>query len=236
MAKTCSATTWRAPTGNAHASREGFVRGRGDDWIKALLEGEKPWPPAQAAVLLICLPAEPSVWARVERLGAETESAYWRSLNVYAIRGADSGRGVRKLLDHGRPYSAVEAMACHLQGGVRNPTLAAEALEQVLKTPPADDPPVNGFEYGIAQHLDLVAESDETRAARLEWAFLEVLRGDRDPKALHRLLAENPGFFAEVVEFVNVAEGRTRRGLRSATSGAPGPVTASSTRGGACPA
>lgn len=70
----------------------------------------------------------------------------------------------------------------------------------------------------LAAHLDfassagtlldalVAADFDETRLARLEWALLPAIdRFTRNPRALHRLLSENPEFFVEVVTVVDRA-------------------------------
>lgn len=201
----------------------GFVSGRvssrGREWAEAKLEGVgSAWPPAQRAELLMCLPSDARTVDLVERADRETQLRYWRSVNPYGIREAGLvGRAARKFLEHGRPYRAVTLLALHARRDKSWPAeLIAEVLEAAIRISPKDDRPFGPLPHQVSQLLDVLSASSVVAAARiaaLEWAFLPILgRHERAPKLLHRELAQNPDFFAELVARVFRAEGEEPRG------------------------
>jgi hypothetical protein len=66
----------------------------------------------------------------------------------------------------------------------------------------------------LLDYLEASGEIEESRVAKLEWAFL-LLSGQhgRPPRALHRELSRDPDFFAEVVVLVFKAEDEEQREL-----------------------
>lgn len=190
----------------------GRINSRGREWADAKLAGPgKDWSPAQQAQFLFCLPNDARTWNLVEGAGAEAERYYWRAIHPYRIDEDDAERVARKLLEHGRPYTAIRLLALHVRRKQTPPAgLIADALERVLQTSPDDDSMSSSFAHDASTLLDALRTSDEieqSRAASLEWAFLPVFGyRERTPKLLQRELAQNPGFFAEMVALVYRAE------------------------------
>jgi hypothetical protein len=146
---------------------------------------------------------------------------YWRLIQPYWIGDADVERVARKFLEHGRPYTAADFLALHAtQERAPSATLIADVLERLLQTPLNDDPADSSFSHYVAELLDVLGASkeiDEQRVATLEWAFLPILgRNERAPKLLHRELARNPDFFADLVSLVFGTEGEEPREVSSA--------------------
>jgi len=206
----------------AHFAR-GFAAGRvwkqGREWAEGKLSDVAvAWSPSQQAQLLACLPADGRTWDLAEAAGPEPERQYWQLVPLLWIEEADVERAARKLLEHGRPYTAVDLLASHAERKEALPAkLVADALEGAAKTSPKEDPPAGSFVYQVCQLLDLLAGSsdvDENRLAALEWAFLSLIaRHERPPKLLHRELARDPDFFAQVVKLVYGAAGEEPREL-----------------------
>jgi hypothetical protein len=194
----------------------GFVRGRiataGVPWAEAKLVGKGPrWTAAQRAEVLLCLPNVPDTWDLAAGLGEETERTYWARNWPYGIGRAHAERAARSFLKHGRPYAAAELLARE-----ENPPapLVADALEAVLQAPPGSDQPTSFFIHKLPHLLARLAASqvvDESRVARLEWAFLPLLGHDWSPQTLHRELARNPEFFVEIVSLVFRGQGEEPR-------------------------
>jgi hypothetical protein len=195
----------------------GRVSSRGREWAEAkLAEVGKDLSPAQQAQLLSCLPYDARTWGLVEGAGEDTEHQYWRIILPYGIEGDDVERVARKLLENGRPYTAVRLLALHVRRKQTRPAgLVADALERVLQTSPDDDPMSSSFAHDASTLLDVLQTSDEieqSRAASLEWAFLPVFGyRERTPKLLQHELTQNPNFFAEMVALVYRAEGEESR-------------------------
>jgi len=206
-------STYLAADAPAHAQfARGFVLGRvfvrGRGWAEAKVGsvGTK-WRPEQQADFLACLPADARTWDLVKSLGPDAERSYWRGIHRFGIAEADAERAARCFLEHGRPHAAVSLLAHHQKA---SPSLAAEALEAFLETPPGTEALDSSISYKIGKLLDRLQGSpdvERSRLARLEWAFLPLLRYDRQPKVLHEELARNSEFFVEAVELAFRAEG-----------------------------
>ncbi len=178
--------------------------------------------PAQRAEILICLPSDEGCWDLAAACGAETEHHFWVHVRPFGIAAAGAEPAARKFLEHGRPYTAAVVLAMNARRTpALSPTLVLDALEQVLRTPPEDDDAaLGGFGHHIPDLLDQLSEAeglDEARMAQLEWAYLPLLAngGARrpSPRFLHRGLATNPTFFADVVSLLYRGEGEEARDL-----------------------
>lgn len=194
----------------------GFVSGRiksqAIGWAVTKLVDGKERLPAQRAEVIICLPFGQQTWQIAELFGRETDRSYWRLINPYVVGEANVEYAARKLLSHDRPHAAIELLSLHVRKGKGAPvTLIAEALERLLEPSPEDDRPSNSSSHNLSRLLNVLAASeeiDESRIARLEWAFLPLLgRFERQPEILHRELARNPEFFSDLVSLVFRAEG-----------------------------
>ncbi len=194
------------------------VNSGGREWVEAKLSGAaREWTPAQRAKLLVCLPCDQRTWELAKGQGPETEREYWQLVRPFEARGTEVEHAARKFLEHGRPYAAFEALAG--QAMLKRPLsagLAAETLEQVLKAWDSDRIP-NSFSYMLSHLLNVLSASsdiDESRVARLEWAYLPVMgHHGRPPKLLHRELSRKPEFFVDLVCWAFKAEDEPPRDL-----------------------
>ncbi len=192
---------------------------RGGAWVQEKLASMTlPLSSAQRAQLLCCLSPDERAWTIAEQLGVETEEQYWRAVQPYGIGNSGVERAVQKLLQYGRPFSAVMLLAFTLDRKKAVPSvLVAHALECALKGDPKADPPENTFSYHVGELLDLLVESadiEQSRVASLEWAFLPLLgRDERAPKLLQIELGQSPEFFTELLALVFRAESEEPRQL-----------------------
>jgi hypothetical protein len=190
---------------------QGFASGRisveGREWAEIKIsEIRTELRPQQQAEFLACLPADARTWDLVNSSGPDTERSYWRGY-LFRIGEADTERAARCFLEHGRPDAAVSLLAHHQKA---SPSLAADALEAFLETPTETETLDPSIWYEIGELLDPLQSSpdvERSRSARLEWAFLPLLRYDRQPRVLHEELARSPEFFVEAVALVFRAEG-----------------------------
>lgn len=199
---------WRA------SLARGYIVGRqvteGQAWADAKLKNlSANWSASQKAEFLVCLPFEERTWDLAEALPSPTDAEYWRKIPPYSLRGPDDlQRAARKLIEHGRAFTAIAVIETYSHQAKVPASLVAEALESALGGSLETDDPSAMLGYRVSRLLDSLDESgdvDATRIAQLEWGFLPVLDGP--PKRLQRGLAEDPAFFAKVVALVYRAEG-----------------------------
>jgi len=177
----------------------------GRPWARSVLEtAASGWAPEKCAAFLRTLPFVPETWDWAERLGEDTERAYWsRVLPTPLDDPTAVGRAARLLLRYERPAHAVDLLGKSLHGAAPgiDTDLAAQALEQLYRR---GGPGQGGRRaHDITVLLDHLATSetiDTSRLAQLEWMFLPLLRGvGRSASVLGRELARNPEFFVDIL-------------------------------------
>jgi len=186
----------------------GFVVGRfairGWDWVDAVDTSQ--WTPDQKGQFLAYLPFDPQTWDRCSRLLAQDESPYWTrtSANPYATEGSLE-TAVDRLLLHGRPNAAIGCLARMLhnkapldaQQAVRALFAAVDSLESAHAMRVH-----NTLEVLNALQREPSVNPDDL--ARVEWAYLPLLEHNlgASPKLLESTLANDPGFFCQVIRAV----------------------------------
>lgn len=193
----------------------GFTRAvasrRGSQWLREVLESEhgSQWVAEEKADLLLASPDARGTWPLVEEAGKEVAELYWSRARPYGLRERDlAEQAAEKLLEHGRPYSAIMTLALALdeEGEAPSWEIAVRALEEAPSVNPEDDPTPSSLSYHVEQLLDQLTESGAVpneKLAELEWIWLKVLdHTDRSATVLHRELSRNPSFFAEVVSLI----------------------------------
>lgn len=201
----------------------GFVLGRislrGIDWAVESIDRLRPSLSCdQIAVLLTSMPPEEATFDLVEQQDTDTQAAYWQSVQNYSIKDHLVNIAARKMIDHGKPYSAIDLMGFFSNDpDVLDHELVAEALEVALHTKAETDHPMTTFGYHVAELLTMVergGEVDERRIAALEWAYLPLFGSkDRRPAVLHRELARAPEFFVEVIRLAYRGDSEEPRAL-----------------------
>lgn len=164
------------------------------------------WTSAQRARFFLFLPDGKATRERVEAEGSEVRREYWRRMHPYGITEDDAEYVTEHLLQHGRPFVAVDVVGFHLRRKRPLPSdLLLRTLERALLGEPNDDAPGQLFTHSASEILTAL-ESDETersRVAQLEWQLLPALgRYIRSPKVLHLELARDPSFFVQILSFV----------------------------------
>ncbi len=194
----------------------------GIQWAQQKLGQMSPaWSPTARAIFCAWLPFESNTWELVEGVDDATISEYWKTVSPIYVKAGDVEVAARRLLQHARPIVAADLLQLHLDLEAAKPSvsLVAEVLEGLA----------DGLGEAIEQRRlsahdlsDLLAyvsaspEIEETRTAKLEWAFLPVLgRHFQLPTVLLREMARTPEFFAQVIALVYRAEGEDSRELSS---------------------
>ncbi len=131
-----------------------------------------------------------------------TVDLYWTQFVPWVENATDCLRAVDQLLAHRRAWQALELLAFYLDTVKPEAELVMNVLEVALNTPLGISMD-QSLLYNISQlftYLEHAEDADEGRLARVEWTLLPLFRYEnRSLKILHRLIAEDPGFFVDVV-------------------------------------
>ena len=180
----------------------------GDQWKDAFNARvlEQVADDAAKAKLLLGWPAIPSTWAYVEGLGSEVRDQYWRHAGLLPIQAPldellfaiDQFRSVGRDIDvlgllHTRgkdlPSSLLMDLLAKGIGQVDNGT---KRLGNMLS-------------YYVAQALKELrtrSDVDKLEIAKLEYAYLPLLRHESEPLTVFGILASDPEMFVDVLSHV----------------------------------
>lgn len=186
----------------------------GWDWANAVLADAATWSPEQRAEFLTGLPTSGHTWDWAAQLGSVTEREYWTRVPLWGVEEPrEASRAAAKLIEYGRPDAATELLALyvHESSNMLDPSIVIDTLERLLAKPSADQQPPRVQPHSIFRLFDFLADSpatDNSRLARLEWAYLPLLDGGaRSARVLHREMSRDPAFFVGVVEQVFRGDG-----------------------------
>ena len=174
-------------------------------WVDEMLS--KNWSADQKCAFLLLLPFETEVWNRVEAyLKEESQEYYWRNVGVNPY-GPDRelNKAIRMLMKYARPAAAVLcASRTKDNSSYFDPKLATDSLLGVLENSVEIQRLDRYSTIELIKQLQAIPEVDQDALFRVEWNFLPWL--DRfspgSPATLERRLANDAGFFAEVVALV----------------------------------
>ena len=200
-----------------------FLHGRaslkGEAWLTSvLLEKEWSfWSSSQKADYFLCLPwSEQKLWNALDAQEDDTKNLYWSQVEPYG-RGSLTAdifeRAAPEFLKHGRLATAVELLSIysHSSESIIRPHLVVEVLQKLKNV--GNNEKVNwaSLSCNIGELLDLLTRSGQitdSELAQLEWFFLPLFRHrERQPKVLHRALAQQPELFMEMLKLMFRAEG-----------------------------
>jgi len=186
----------------------GFIRGRfrsrGWRWVDNINTSQ--WVSAQIGQFLSFLPFSPETWERAKSLLGEDQSAYWSktSANPYeANTGLDVA--IDQLLKYGRPFAAIRCLSKVLHDKQAfNKQQAVQALIEALKLSE------NSYSMDVFETVEIIKalqndpDTNPDDLFRVEWAYLPFLDEyhDASPKLLWQRLADDPGFFCELIQLV----------------------------------
>ena len=177
-----------------------FVVGRENRYGRGWAEqhfADTTFSAAQRAEILAVMPNDRQTWQLAES-SPQFDEAYWRQAFPYVERSAaDVEYAARRLVRYDRAYRAAGFLSIHLgDNPPPDPILITETLEALLQQKTADAEDNIGYNVGeLLDHLSQSAGVDDTRLARLEFAFAALLRFHRPPTILHRALAADPSLF-----------------------------------------
>lgn len=177
---------------------------RGWKWCDAIDKSE--WTPKQLGCFLASLPFTKEVWDRATQWLQEDQGEYWSRVNIYTYQASDDLTiAIEKLIEHGRPYAAINCLGVMLFD--KQPINTEQCVRALLAALSSSEPTSNVDQYNIIELIEfLQSESSVTQEDlfRVEWAYLPLLDGysGAEPKLLENKLANDPEFFCEVIRLI----------------------------------
>ncbi len=183
----------------------GRFRNRGWEWVDSI--DVSRWTPAQIGQFLSFLPFMSETWQRAKSLLGEDQSAYWSKTSANPYEADTSLElAIDQLIDHRRPYAAIRCLykILHDDEQPLDNKQAIQALLEAVKFPESR----NSMDvYEVVEIIKALQDDPDTNPddlSKVEWAYLPLLTQyhGASPKLISRRLAEDPGFFCEVIRLV----------------------------------
>lgn len=186
----------------------GFVWGRfhsrGWTWVDNIETTH--WTPTQIGQFLAYLPFTSETWKRSALLLGDNDSLYWIKTNINPYEAKDDLKfTIDPLIKYGRPHAAIRCLNKLKRD--KKPFEIQQAVRALLGALDASEPPHMRDTYALVEVIKALQDDPSTNLDdlfRIEWAYLQVL--DRDlgayPKLLEQRLANDPGFFCEMIRTV----------------------------------
>jgi len=164
------------------------------------------WNPQQLGCFLVCLPFNKETWNHVSEWLNENQGEYWSRVGTSAGQvDEDFSIAVEKLIEYGRPYSAIYCLYRMLHA--KQAIEADQCVRALMAALPSSEPTHTTVGYHVVELIKFL-QSEPTVAEedlfKVEWAYLPLLDHHRgaSPKLLERKLADDPEFFCEVIRRV----------------------------------
>lgn len=201
-------------------NKDNFVQGfiycrslqEGDEWISNLVKiaRSQQWPETKTVNLFIAFPQKRIVWDLLGSFDKRVQEDYWRQciVRLFDLPVEDKIYALKQLLYVKRHFTALDTAALFVE------EIPADLISEILQKA-ATEKSEEEFEeefhnksYNVErlfEVLDISPKIKEQDIARLEWLYLPILANvgsSRPSKILHRELANNPEFFAEVIRYI----------------------------------
>jgi hypothetical protein len=201
---------------------QGYAAGRieadGLDWLVQQLQR---WPDGNAIPqlvgLLLAVPRpNQALVTIVDGLQPDMRTSFWQRMNVFFVDPDARPVVVRKLMEHRRPWGAIDLLVTMLpasgEASAPDVDLVESALMSAAAGPSDDAPRVGSRSWEVGQLLDYLEHtgSDIQTRARLEFLYARLLRYTRPARALNQVLGTDPALFAEILSYIFRAEGQPR--------------------------
>lgn len=194
----------------------GFAWGRyqlhGLEWCDTLVSASA-WSDKQKGLLLSFMPFQREVWVRAQEWLGGSQGEYWKRTDVRGEDGEDLREPIRQLVQCGRLRDAIVCL--HEHGGSH--PLDGPFFVRVMREAAASEESFGQMDaYHAVEVLKRMrGESTVSQAelAGLEFMYLRAFEDSREdrPEAMERELAENPGFFHEIMSLAYRPEGAPPR-------------------------
>ncbi len=197
-----------------------LTRDNGRAWLKQMLNKAEVANGDRRVALALSAPPTAEMWQIIEEADGDLAVRYWSKAHPLGLLPLDAERAVRSLLQHERPWAAVDILAGSLHHPEKDvstfvaPDLVREVLDAALTADPRETLIQSlGYELGIILDDLEVRGLDTATLARYEFAFFQLLEHHRTPRALFAALADEPELFVELVNRVYRSEHQPDRKL-----------------------
>jgi hypothetical protein len=170
----------------------------------ASLKQERSWTAFQFANLVINWQDRRTTWDFVASLGDEVNRIYWERKRPWSSRELseeDAERAAKSYISVGRAIAAIHAFALNA-GNLSSETLLKILDSAVRELNASHEEISNNLVFEIEQIIGALQQRTEvpiTEIAKREYAYLPLF-GYRDRQlTLHRVMAEDPTFFASLI-------------------------------------
>lgn len=192
------------PSLSFYVSASGFIR-FGEQWKELFQDHVLSRAPDNAtkAKLLLGWSNTRSTWAYVENLGSEVRDQYWRQLSLLPNKGSteDLLFAIDQFQRMGRDIDVLGLLHSRVKE-VPSSLLVELLSKSAFKTDEGLKRAGNMLPYYIGlilQELRVRNDVERLRIATLEYAYLPLLRHEREPLTIYELLASDPEFFVEIL-------------------------------------
>jgi hypothetical protein len=181
---------------------------KGEGWVDGI--DFNNWKEDEEVAFLILFPFVKTTWTRAVKLLGSNEALYWKQVRVNPYQTKeDLTEGIEQLLRNGRSWAALECLYRMIFD--KREVSLSQVYRALLPEPPDENPPHSHDAYSLTEVIKWLQgkpEADRTLLFRIEWGYLRLLdhHHGQEPQALERQLAEDPGFFCEVLKIVYRSE------------------------------
>tara|TARA_R110002012_G_scaffold300131_1_gene499652 strand:- start:2923 stop:6717 length:3795 start_codon:yes stop_codon:yes gene_type:complete len=159
----------------------------------------------QLAHLFVPLDQSKELWDFIDTTDEPLSEKYWMEMvpRMFNASADDKILGIQYLLKHGRFFTVLNSTSTFIE---EIPTkLLVEVLEKTALEKASEKIRIQEYEItGVFDELDKREDMDPDKLINLEWLYLSLLARygtGRDPKNLHKALANDPEFFVEVLKW-----------------------------------
>jgi len=173
------------------------------DWIDKTVS--TVWTIEQRARFLSFLPFRHETWDRAGALLGEEVSEYWKIAPAYPANSNDLLKASELLMEHKRPRAAVSVLQMVIYEKQIFPAeLALRALEESIESLELLNRLDSFAVQDIIKWLQLDENTDVSRLANIEWAYLPLLNrlGGGAPLTLEYVMSEDPNYYCDILGLV----------------------------------
>jgi hypothetical protein len=143
-------------------------------------------------------------------------------MRAWGVPPPDTERAVLRLLEHDRPWIAIDILAGTLHpsndgkdtASAIAPERVCDVLDAALVADPSDAQSQSlGYELGLVLDYLETEGVEQSKLARYEFAFFRLLEHNRTPRALFAALSDEPEQFVDLVSRVYRSENQPDRTL-----------------------
>ncbi len=159
-----------------------------------------------ASRLLRCARTSEEAWRLADAYGEEVAAHFWREFSYFGLGPEFPGAGevASRLRGVGRFAASLDLLAIYApkEAGLDFAESIAQGFEGLMSSE-VEDPECVWMVHGLEPLLKVLADHREalgsTRVLHIEWFFLPALGYDPQAPTLHSALAEDPGWFVDIV-------------------------------------